>query len=72
MHAVKAVHALARIPRRVVSNRRWLVLEQWMRPQLWQDVSGSPTGEQRLMVAAAQQGVTDAVCTRTHSYLLHL
>ncbi len=54
------------------SIRRWLVLEQWMTPELWQGVSGSPVGEQRLMLAAAQQGMTDTVRMWNHSYLSHL
>ena len=40
-----------------------------MRPELWQGVSGSPIGEQRLMLAAAQQGMTDTV--RTWDQVLH-
>ena len=36
-----------------------------MTPQLWQGVSGSPVGEQRLMLAAAQQGMTDTVRMQT-------
>ena len=44
-----------------VAMRSWLVLEQWVRPQVWQTVSGSPIGEQQLMLAAAKQGVLDTV-----------
>jgi len=43
-----------------------------MTPQLWQGVSGSPVGEQRLMLAAAQQGMTATVRMWDQSYIIHL
>jgi hypothetical protein len=39
----------------------WLVLEQWMAPELYALVSGAPYGEQQLMLAAQQQGLADVV-----------
>ena len=39
----------------------WLVLEQWMVPDLFALVDGTPYGEQQLMLAAQQQGLMDVV-----------